>query len=88
MCSGDVANVPGPDGSALPQLGSVALQTGQWAAKNIRADIAGKPQAGFQYHDKGIMAMISRRAAVAEMGETPRVARLDRLAAWLGSTPV
>ena len=30
---GDVANIPGPDGKPLPQLGSVALQSGVWAAK-------------------------------------------------------
>jgi NADH dehydrogenase len=82
---GDVANVPGPDGSPFPQLGSVALQTGQWAAENIRADIAGKPRAGFHYHDKGIMAMIGRRAAVAEMGERRHELHGSiAFAAWLG----
>ncbi len=30
---GDFANIAGPDGKALPQLGSVALQSGRWAAK-------------------------------------------------------
>jgi NADH:ubiquinone reductase (H+-translocating) len=65
---GDVAAVDGPDGTPYPQLGSVALQQGQWAAKNIRADLAGQPRRAFHYHDKGIMAMIGRGAAVAEMG--------------------
>ena len=32
---GDIANIPGADGHDLPQLGSVALQAGQWAARNI-----------------------------------------------------
>jgi NADH dehydrogenase len=66
---GDLANVPGPDGGPFPQLGSVALQSGRWAAKNILADIQGKPRTGFHYHDKGIMAMIGKGAAVAEVGE-------------------
>jgi NADH dehydrogenase len=66
---GDFANIPAPDGSSFPQLGSVALQSGQWAARNIEAEIAGKPPTPFHYHDKGIMAMIGRNAAVAEMGE-------------------
>jgi NADH dehydrogenase len=66
---GDFANIPAPDGRSFPQLGSVALQSGQWAAKNIEAEIAGKPPRPFHYHDKGIMAMIGRNAAIAEMGE-------------------
>ena len=65
---GDVANIP-DDGGALPQLGSVALQSGKAAAKNILADIEGKPRKPFAYHDKGIMAMIGRGAAIAEVGE-------------------
>jgi NADH dehydrogenase len=66
---GDLANIRGPDGVAYPQLGSVALQSGRWAARNILADIDGKPHTAFHYHDKGIMAMIGRGHAVAEVGE-------------------
>jgi NADH dehydrogenase len=66
---GDVANVPGQDGALLPQLGSVALQSGQWAAKNILADLEGKERKPFHYKDKGIMAMIGHNAAVAEVGK-------------------
>ena len=40
---GDVANIPAPDGGTHPQLGSIALQSGAWAADNIVADTAGKP---------------------------------------------
>jgi NADH:ubiquinone reductase (H+-translocating) len=65
---GDVANIPAPDGTAHPQLGSVALQSGVAAADNILADFAGKPRKAFHYHDKGIMAMIGRGAAIAEVG--------------------
>ncbi len=66
---GDIAAIPGPDGAPLPQLGSVALQSGRWAAKNILADIAGKKRKPFKYKDKGIMAMIGRNEAVAEVGK-------------------
>jgi NADH dehydrogenase len=66
---GDFANIPSSEGGPFPQLGSVALQSGQWAAKNILADIEGKSRRGFHYHDKGIMAMIGKGAAVAEVGE-------------------
>jgi NADH:ubiquinone reductase (H+-translocating) len=65
---GDIANIPDGDG-ALPQLGSVALQSGTWAAENILADLEGKPRKPFAYHDKGIMAMIGRGAAIAEVGK-------------------
>jgi NADH:ubiquinone reductase (H+-translocating) len=66
---GDFANIAGISGDFLPQLGAVAQQTGRWAAKNILADIAGKPRTAFHYHDKGIMAMIGKNAAIAEIGE-------------------
>ena len=66
--AGDVANIPDAHGDPLPQLGSVALQSGTWAAENVLADFAGKPRKSFHYHDKGVMAMIGRGAAVAEVG--------------------
>jgi NADH dehydrogenase len=83
---GDIANVPSSDGSTFPQLGSVAQQTGIWAAKNISAELDGKTGRPFHYLDKGIMAMIGRGAAVAHVGgighhelEGPVA-----FAAWLG----
>jgi NADH dehydrogenase len=82
---GDIANIAQPDGRAYPQLGSVALQSGQTAASNILADIDGKPRATFDYNDKGIMAMIGRNAAVAEMGEhRHELHGAVAFAAWLG----
>jgi NADH:ubiquinone reductase (H+-translocating) len=82
---GDFANVPQAGGGSLPQLGSVTLQCGQWTAGNILADLAGKPRTAFHYHDKGIMAMISRGAAVAEVGEhRHELHGAVGFAAWLG----
>jgi NADH dehydrogenase len=66
---GDIANIPDGQGNALPQLGSVALQSGMWAADNIIASLEGKPPKHFAYKDKGIMAMIGRGAAIAEVGK-------------------
>jgi NADH:ubiquinone reductase (H+-translocating) len=66
---GDVANISDRDDKSLPQLGSVALQSGSWAADNILADFEGKPRRDFRYRDKGIMAMIGRGAAIAEVGK-------------------
>jgi NADH:quinone reductase (non-electrogenic) len=65
---GDVASAPGPDGAAYPQLAAVAQQAGDAVAAAILADVGGKPAAAFRYHDKGIMAMIGRNAAVVEVG--------------------
>jgi NADH dehydrogenase len=82
---GDVANIPYGDERALPQLGSVAQQSGAWAAKNILGDIDGTGREPFHYRDKGIMAMIGRKAAVAEIGPH-RHEMHGRLAfaSWLG----
>jgi NADH:ubiquinone reductase (H+-translocating) len=66
---GDVANIPDADGTPLPQLGSVALQSGASAAENIIAGFEDKKPKDFRYHDKGIMAMIGRGAAIAEVGK-------------------
>jgi len=82
---GDIANIAGPDGEILPQLGSVALQSGKAAADNILAEFAGKPRKPFAYRDKGIMAMIGRGAAVAEVGKNHHEVH-GQLAhmAWMG----
>ena len=82
---GDVANIAGPDGKTLPQLGSVALQSGAWAADNIMAEFKGQPRKSFEYRDKGIMAMIGRKAAIAEVGKNHHEVH-GQLAhiAWLG----
>jgi NADH dehydrogenase len=64
---GDFANIAGKDGKPLPQLASVAEQSGKCCAKNILSDIAGQPRNSFHYFDKGIMAMIGRNSGVAEV---------------------
>jgi NADH dehydrogenase len=82
---GDAANIAGADGKTLPQLGSVAQQSGAWAARNIIDELAGKQRKPFHYKDKGIMAMIGRNAAVAEMGaHRHEVDGPVAFAAWLG----
>jgi len=82
---GDVANIPGKNGRALPQLGSVAQQSGKWLGRNIRRVTDGDATKPFHYRDKGIMAMIGRNAAVAEIG--PHRHQIEgpiAFAAWLG----
>jgi NADH:ubiquinone reductase (H+-translocating) len=84
---GDVANIPSGDESAptLPQLGSVAQQSGRWAADNILRELRHQPTKPFKYKDKGIMAMIGRNAAVAEVGKhRHQVEGPLAFSAWLG----
>jgi NADH dehydrogenase len=51
----------------LPQLGSVALQSGEHAGETIARRVAGKETKAFKYRDKGTMATIGRGAAVVQM---------------------
>jgi NADH:ubiquinone reductase (H+-translocating) len=82
---GDFANIVGDDGQPLPQLASVAEQSGKWCAKNILADIAGEPTKPFAYLDKGIMAMIGHNSAVAEIGKHRHELKGTlAFATWLG----
>ncbi len=63
----------------------MAQQSGHWAAENILLDLEGKQRRPFHYKDKGIMAMIGRNTAVAEVG--PHRHELHgsvAFAAWLG----
>ena len=62
---GDIAWIVESE-STLPQLGSVALQSGEWAGENIARRLKGDETEPFEYHDKGTMATIGRGAAVVQ----------------------
>ena len=66
--------------TVLPQLGSVALQSGEWAGKNLARTLEGKGTTAFEYEDKGTMATIGHGAAVVQFhgGRT-----MKGRAAWL-----
>ena len=65
---GDVAAITdSKTEQVLPQLGSVALQSGEHAGESIARRIAGKDAKPFAYRDKGTMATIGRGAAVVQM---------------------
>jgi NADH dehydrogenase len=82
---GDFANFKTTNGEVLPQLASVAQQAGRHCAKNIAATAVGNSGKPFEYHDKGIMAMVGRNAAVAEVGSNRHtVTGTLAFAAWLG----
>lgn len=77
---GDTAAFVEGDSPALPMVAPVAMQQGRHAARNILALVEGRVLAPFEYVDKGQMATIGRRRAVAE---TPQGIRLHGTAAWL-----
>jgi NADH dehydrogenase len=77
---GDTAAFSTDGGSPLPMVAPVAMQMGRHAARNITALATGKLMEPFRYLDKGQMATIGRRRAVAE---TPQGLRLHGTPAWL-----
>jgi NADH:ubiquinone reductase (H+-translocating) len=65
---GDIAAITDArEKQMLPQLGSVALQSGEHAGESIARSVAGKEPKPFKYRDKGTMATIGRGAAVVQM---------------------
>ena len=59
------------------------MQMGRHAARNVLRAIAGQPLAPFRYVDKGSLATIGRRAAVADFGRF-KLWGLPAWLAWLG----
>jgi NADH dehydrogenase len=81
---GDVADIDDGSGGRLPQLAQVAIQSGKHAAEQVLASIDGRPRTSFHYVDKGIMATIGRRAAVAELPGGIKLTGPIAWLAWLG----
>jgi NADH dehydrogenase len=63
----------------VPGVAPGAKQMGRYAARLIRARLAGKPIKPFRYIDYGNLATIGRKAGVADLGWI----RLSGLLAWL-----
>ena len=64
---GDLAISYDAKGNPLPGVAQVAIQGGRYAAKVIKARLAGRTLPPFKYFDKGDMAVIGRAAAVANV---------------------
>jgi NADH dehydrogenase len=58
------------DGAArtFPGVAPVAMQQGRYVAKVVAERLGGRTSAPFRYRDKGNLATIGRRSAVAEIG--------------------
>jgi NADH dehydrogenase len=79
---GDLAHVE-ENGKQVPGVAQPAMQMGDYAAKRIAGMIDGKPLAkAFHYFDKGDMATIGRKAAVAKI-EWPFKAHWSGFPAWM-----
>ena len=78
---GDLAAVEQADGSLVPGVAPAAMQEGRYVADAIQALVREKPIARpFHYVDKGSLATIGRRKAVAAL---PGRIRLWGFIAWL-----
>jgi NADH:ubiquinone reductase (H+-translocating) len=77
--AGDLSCFTHQAGAPLPGLAPVALQQGGRAADNAWRRLDGRPTRPFRYVDRGTMATIGRKAAVAVVGGL----RLTGLPAWL-----
>jgi len=71
------------DGRPVPGVAPAAMQMGRHAARNLRRSLAGQPLLPFRYIDKGSLATIGRRAAVADFGRV-RLWGFPAWMAWLG----
>ena len=81
---GDLAGARQRDNTLLPQLAPVAMQGGRYAARTILRRAEGKATKPFHYVDKGIMATIGRRSAVAELPFGIRFGGTLGWLSWLG----
>jgi NADH:ubiquinone reductase (H+-translocating) len=66
---GDAMSLKDKHGNALPGVAQVAMQQGKFVARIITSQIKGVPSVTiFKYFDKGTMATIGKRLAVAKIG--------------------
>lgn len=83
--AGDLAKILDTrTGNHLPQLGSVAQQSGKTAAENIALLAEGRSTKSFVYKDKGTMAMIGRGDAIVQLQSGRTMTGKPAWAAWNG----
>jgi len=79
---GDLAALQ-QDGVPVPGVAPAAMQMGRHAARNVLRAVRGETRLPFRYVDKGSLATIGRRAAVALLGRV-KLSGFPAWAAWLG----
>ena len=78
---GDLAHFE-QDGKQVPGVAQPAMQMGDHVGRMISEDLKGKPRSAFRYFDKGDMATIGRKAAVAKI-EWPFKGHWSGFPAWV-----
>ncbi|MGB7203423.1 MAG: NAD(P)/FAD-dependent oxidoreductase [Pyrinomonadaceae bacterium] len=64
---GDMAMIMQESGEPVPGVSPAAMQMGDATAENILRDLKGEPRQNFAYRDKGTMATIGRKKAIAQL---------------------
>ncbi len=64
---GDAAAYDHQEGGTLPGICPVAIQMGEYTARTIVGDLAGRPRRAFRYWDMGQLAVVGRGRAVADI---------------------
>ena len=78
--AGDLASVTDPDtGHVLPPLAQVALEEGETVARNLDAELNGRPLEAFTFHDKGFVVSVGTRRGVADIAGITTGGRLAHL---------
>ncbi len=78
--AGDLASVTDPrTGHVLPPLAQVALEEAETVARNLDAELNGKPLEAFTFHDKGFIVSVGTRRGVADIAGITTGGRLVHL---------
>jgi NADH dehydrogenase len=62
-----MASIKQANGDPVPGVSPAAMQMGTATAKNILGELKGEPRKPFEYVDKGSMATIGRKKAIAHV---------------------
>ncbi|MCA9134814.1 MAG: FAD-dependent oxidoreductase, partial [Planctomycetales bacterium] len=79
FAAGDLCNCQDENQRPLPGIAPVAMQQGRHFAKVVRCELNQQPRPAFHYVDKGQMATIGRKCAIAEIGKY----QLTGFMAWI-----
>jgi NADH dehydrogenase len=78
--AGDLASVVDPrSGHVLPPLAQVALEEGETVARNLDAELEGRPLEAFTFHDKGFVVSVGTSRGVADIAGITTGGRLTHM---------
>jgi NADH dehydrogenase len=78
--AGDLASVTDPrTGHVLPSLAQVALEEGETVARNLDAELEGRPLEAFSFRDMGFVVSVGARRGVADIAGITSGGRMAHL---------